>query len=127
MARVRRGDKVPLLGLEQLANSRADLKEILSDWAEKDVEVVNRHSGRGIHSGDVLWVANGLSAIDTKRRGLHPRKRRERMDEAEAAKIWRDVRLTWEEAIERMPGWSRKLAYLYLGARGVPVGRRAKG
>jgi len=49
-----------------------------------------------------------------------------RMAQREAMTIWRDPRLTIGEAIARMPGWSARTAYLRLGRRGIPAGRRGK-
>ena len=47
-----------------------------------------------------------------------------RMPERQALTIWRDPNLTIGEAIKRMPGWSPRTAYLRLGKRGLPTGRR---
>jgi hypothetical protein len=125
MARVRRGDKVPLTGIEELGNSRREIRELLDAWEDLNIQIVNRQSKRSVHAGDVGWIVRGVSKLDEKRRKIGAGANQpERMPEVDARPIWHDHRLEWEEAIARMPGWSRKTAYKYLGPRGVPVGRR---
>ncbi len=47
-----------------------------------------------------------------------------RMPDRQAITVWRDPNLTIGEALQRMPGWSSRSAYVRLGKRGLPVGPR---
>lgn len=127
MARLRRGDQVPLKSIEQLGNSRKEVREWLGDAAELDIQIVNKESKRAVHSGDVLWVVRGVSALDDKRRKLSAKEKgKERMPIVDANPIWHDHRLGPKEALALMWGWSPKLAYKYLGPRGITPGRKPK-
>jgi hypothetical protein len=49
-----------------------------------------------------------------------------RLPDRQALTIWHNPRLTIGEAIEQMPGWSARAAYMRLGKRGLPVGPRGR-
>ena len=49
-----------------------------------------------------------------------------RMAKRAALEIWRDLKLTGPEALDKMTGWTQASAYRHLGDRGVPAGPRSK-
>lgn len=76
---------------------------------------------------EMLEFIDGLPKWDGSLKQPNPKKAGKRTATPDvtddAMRLWKDINLTARQALARMPGWTRKAAYIYLGKRGRPCGR----
>lgn len=135
---LRKGDELfTVHGLRALGESRRDIVDEVERIKQLGAVIVDVETGQRSDVDGVAMLDAALARLRGEKvmpPGKAERMQRlsvkarigDRMGQREALAIWRDPRLSTGEAIAKMPGWSERTAYLKLGKRGLPTGRREK-
>ncbi len=110
---------------------KSEIARIKRIWFDRSLTVIQAVEKTGFtlatlyrHFGPVGRPIMPPGKAEAMQRKSVAKRTEGRIPKREAMGYWRDPRLTIGEAIERMPGWSARAAYMRLGKRGLPVGPR---
>jgi DNA invertase Pin-like site-specific DNA recombinase len=133
---IRPGDELCVTTLDRLAPKRTQLGELIEEVHKRGGVIFELDTGR--RSDDVralpAMISEAFEALlrdhrhQQRRTGRKVGKkggrpvRSDRMPEAEALAIWRNLELNDWQALQQMTGWTLRTAYRRLKARGFPAG-----
>lgn len=133
---LREGDELCVTTLDRLTSSRTELRTMIEEVHRRGAVVVELWTGRRTDNlADLTgMVAEAFEALLRDHRHQQRRSGRkagkkggrpvstDRMPEAEALVIWRNLELEDWQALQLMKGWTLRTAYRRLKARGFPAG-----
>jgi hypothetical protein len=136
--KMRAGELLAVRSLADLGADRWAIAAAVELIRAQGADVIEVPAGRVAGAG-VAMLNDALSRIHGKARRMTPEearamakareaaKRKGRMAEKQALKIWRSSRYrSFEDALKHMPGWSKRTAYDLLGPRNTGTGRPRK-
>lgn len=135
---MRKGEGLAVLRAADLGVDRWSIAEAVAWVQAQGAEVIELPAKRAAGDG-VAMLHDALKYHHAAVRGMTPEeasakakarelaKRKDRMPKAQALKIWRASRYTkFQDALAKMPGWSKRTAYQELGPRNAGTGRPPK-
>lgn len=135
---IRAGEGLAILRAADLGHDRHTIPAAVKWVQDRGGEVIEFPSRREAGAG-VAMLSDALRYLHGAARGMTPEeaqakakarekvKRQGRMPKVQALKIWRSARYKkFQDALDRMPGWSKRTAYDELGPRNTGTGRPRK-
>lgn len=135
---LRSGEGLAVLRAADLGLDRRTIPAAVQWVQDQGAEVIEFPSMREAGAG-VAMLADALRYLHGAARGMTPEeaqakakvreqvRRKGRMPKVQALKIWRSARYRkFEDALAKMPGWSKRTAYDELGPRNTGSGRPKK-
>lgn len=135
---LRKGEGLAVLRAADLGVDRWSIADAVAWVQSQGAEVIEVPTGRAAGDG-VAMLHDALKYHHAAARGMTPEeararaaarelaKRKDRIPKAQALKIWRSSRYTkFQDALAKMPGWSKRTAYGELGPRNAGTGRPRK-